>query len=622
MTDLLAAKGFLGVLYPLEVPRLRDGRLHLLLGVTVATLLVSAPLRAQTADNVVLVVNDASPDSVQIAEHYALKRTVSQDHVIHLKTALTDSIERAEYLRGIENPIGTWLSTRNLQDQILFIVLTKGVPLRVTGTAGLDGTVASVDSELTLLYRKLVGTASPAGGRIQNPYFLGDAAVSAAKPFTRFLSDIYLVTRLDGFTVDDVVKLIDRGAEPGHEGKIVLDQKATVIDRGGDYWLQLAADRLKASGTDRAVLETTHALATATGPVMGYYSWGSNDPANQLRRFGFDFTPGAIGGMFVSTDGRTFSEPPADWKPSDPNGRGPRFGGGFQSLAGDLIHDGITGLAAHVAEPYLDATVRPQVLFPAYLAGFNLAESFYLAMPYLSWQTVVIGDPLCRPFPRPPLSSDQLHKGIDPETELPAIFSDRRIALLGRGGLKTDALKLLLRAGVLMTRGNAGEAEKLLARSAEIDTRVSGAHLALAAIYEQRGEIDQAIDRYRRVLAADPQNVIALNDLAYALAERKHAPGEALPLANKAYNLAPGPAVADTLGWIHHLLGDDRSAMPLLEQAVAGAADNSEILLHSALIHAALNVKAKARTELDAAEKLNPALAEQAEVKALRERIK
>jgi hypothetical protein len=42
--------------------------------------------------------------------------------------------------------------------------------------------------------------------------------------------------------------------------------------------------------------------------------------------------------------------------------------------------------------------VRPQTLFPAYLSGFNLAESFYLSIPALSWQTVVIGDPLCRPF--------------------------------------------------------------------------------------------------------------------------------------------------------------------------------------------------------------------------------
>jgi hypothetical protein len=38
--------------------------------------------------------------------------------------------------------------------------------------------------------------------------------------------------------------------------------------------------------------------------------------------------------------------------------------------------------------------VRPDYL-PAYHRGHNLGESFYMAMPYLSWQGIVTGDPLC-----------------------------------------------------------------------------------------------------------------------------------------------------------------------------------------------------------------------------------
>ena len=60
----------------------------------------------------------------------------------------------------------------------------------------------------------------------------------------------------------------------------------------------------------------------------------------------------------------------------------------------------MTGGPGQVAEPYLDSVIRPDMFFAAYLAGFNLIESFYLAMPHLSWQTVVVGDPLCTPFPR------------------------------------------------------------------------------------------------------------------------------------------------------------------------------------------------------------------------------
>ncbi len=174
----------------------------------------------------------------------------------------------------------------------------------------------------------------------------------------------------------------------------MLDQKAIAADRGGDFWLAETADRLRAAGeAPRVLLETTRAIAATTDPVLGYFSWGSNDPANQLRDMGLKFSPGAIGGLMVSTDGRTFREPNPSWRPAI---AGSTSGG--QSLVGDLIREGITGVSGHVAEPYLDAIIRPQILFPAYLAGFNLAESFYLAMPFLSWQDLVIGDPLCAPF--------------------------------------------------------------------------------------------------------------------------------------------------------------------------------------------------------------------------------
>jgi len=578
---------------------------------------------AQTADNVLVVANDASPASVQIAEYYAQKRGVAADHVVHIKTAPADAVLRAEYLGAIEVPIGNWLLKNSLQDKVLCIVLTKGVPLRVIGTAGRDGTVASVDSELTLLYRKLVGTAPVIGGRTDNPYFLAASPIGNAKRFTRFVADTYLVTRLDGFTVADIMKLVDRGVAPVNEGKFLLDKRSPATDRGGDDWLQEAVTRLQEAGAaDRVVLENTRAVATMTGPVIGYFSWGSNDPENQLRDFGLNFVPGAIGGMFVSSDGRTFAEPPPDWKPSLAAGRGPLFGGGFQSLAGDLIRGGITGVSAHVAEPYLDATVRPQILFPAYVSGFNLAESFYLAMPFLSWQTIVVGDPLCTPFPRQTLTAGQIDKGLDPDTELPALFAERRLALLARASQNQAALKLLLKADVRRSQGKDADAEGLLKQAVQLDPTFAAANMRLAAIYEERRDYSKAVERYRAVVAAQPQNPAALNNLAYALAERMQNPAEGLPFAEKAYRLSPQPDVADTLGWIHHLMKDDRQAAPFVEQALAGAGDNPEILVHAATIHQALNETAKARQELDTAVKLDPQLAERADVKALQEKLK
>src|SRR5262249_35501124 len=60
--------------------------------------------------------------------------------------------------------------------------------------------------------------------------------------------------------------------------------------------------------------------------------------------------------------------------------------------------EGVTGAVGYAYEPYLESTARPDVLFPAYRAGLCAVESFYRALPYLSWQSVVVGDPLVAPF--------------------------------------------------------------------------------------------------------------------------------------------------------------------------------------------------------------------------------
>ena len=64
-------------------------------------------------------------------------------------------------------------------------------------------------------------------------------------------------------------------------------------------------------------------------------------------------------------------------------------------MTADYILEGATGASGHVDEPYLNMTPRPELLLPAYYSGRNLAESYYLAIPRLSWQNIVVGDPLC-----------------------------------------------------------------------------------------------------------------------------------------------------------------------------------------------------------------------------------
>ena len=366
----------------------------------------AVPARAQDAASVLLVVNSASEASARVGERYAALRGLPDGNVLRLAMPVTEEVARDQYVRAIETPIARWFAREAAHDRIRFIVLARGVPLRVAGTAGRQGTVASVDSELTLLYRKMAGGAVPPAGSVPNPYFLGDAPVAGAQPFSRANHDIYLVTRLDGFTTDEAVALAERGRDASGRaaaglpaGRVALDMKAAIDDHA-NQWLRAAATRLGEMGLgDRVLLETTSTVIRDQTGLLGYYSWGSNDPGIRERSLGLGFVPGAIAGQFVSSDARTFVEPPAGWAPGAAGDRAGYFAGSPQSLAGDLVRAGVTGVSAQVAEPYLDAAVRPDILFPAYLSGFTLAEAYYLALPALSWQTIVIGDPLARVAP-------------------------------------------------------------------------------------------------------------------------------------------------------------------------------------------------------------------------------
>jgi tetratricopeptide (TPR) repeat protein len=229
-----------------------------------------------------------------------------------------------------------------------------------------------------------------------------------------------------------------------------------------------------------------------------------------------------------------------------------------------------------VAEPFLDAIIRPQVLFPVYLSGFNLAESFFLAMPYLSWQDIVIGDPLCAPFAPATASAagTDTAMDIDPETELPRMFSERELAQLKETGLSVEALKLALKAGSIQAQGRPlADVEPLLVRAATLEPRLAVAQMRLAQMAEAQNRVDDAIARYRAVLMVEPDNLAALNNLAYQLADRKGAANEALPLADRAYRLSGhAPVIADTLGWVHYKLGEYPIALPLIEQAAKSRA--------------------------------------------------
>jgi uncharacterized protein (TIGR03790 family) len=581
------------------------------------------PAAAQSAENVAVVINTASADSQRVAERYITARQIPESNVFRITTTTEESIDRGEYARTIEEPLAAAIRRAGLHDRLLYLVLTKGVPLRITGPTGLKGTSASVDSELTLLYRRMTGQVVATGGHIENPYFLGLRELADARRFSHREHDIYLVTRLDGFTVEDALALVDRAAQSKADGKIVLDQRAALTgSRSGDEWIERASQRLTQAGHgERVVLETSTKPARDVEGVLGYYGWGGADPENRVRRVNMRFTPGSIATNLTSFDARTFREPPASWKPSASTNKADWWEGSSDTLIGDLIRDGVGGVSGQVGEAYVLGAVRPEILFPAYLAGYNLAESYYMATAALSWQLVVVGDPLAAAFPRERLTREQLEDAVDAEMDLPGHFARRRqvVAKRTHSGLSDAAIAMLVRGETLMGRGDPGGAKEAFEKAVTLAPKSVALYLTLASLEEQAAAYDLAIGRYRRVLELQPENIIALNNLAYALAVRSNQPAEALTFARKAASLAPrNGSILDTLGWIEHLLGNHDVAAGIVRDAVRVMPADAEVRLHAAVVYAAAGRDEDSKKELAEALKLDPGLEQREEVQRLR----
>ena len=66
----------------------------------------------------------------------------------------------------------------------------------------------------------------------------------------------------------------------------------------------------------------------------------------------------------------------------------------------DLIAHGLTCAKGYVDEPLLQAIASPTIALDRYTSGYTMAESFYAASHFVGWEDVVVGDPLCCPYPK------------------------------------------------------------------------------------------------------------------------------------------------------------------------------------------------------------------------------
>lgn len=141
---------------------------------------------------------------------------------------------------------------------------------------------------------------------------------------------------------------------------------------------------------------------------------------------------------------------------------------------------------------------------------------------------------------------------------------------------------LATRTSAAMIRaGQADAASKLLA-----DWMTS--HPDDLFIMQQLSDLDIAAHRYdaaashlEAIIAKQPHNAIALNNLAW-LYQQKNDP-RAESTAHQAYILSPNGQTADTLGWILIASGKTGEAVPLLREAASQASNDPRVLYHFAV---------------------------------------
>lgn len=356
---------------------------------------------------VVILANADDPDSLRIARHYAAARTVPEENIVALKLPHAETISWPEFVTLLWEPLMERLVRERWLDAIAMtasdpvgrrkyapythriaaLVVCRGVPLKIAHDPALAGeslpftqraefrtNAGAVDAELSLLTAPNYNI----NAFVPNPLFQSEEPGDA-------LRHVVIVGRLDGATAEEAMGLVDRAVaveRTGLLGRAYIDLAGR--DPIGDGWLESAARQLEdlhfPLTVDRAP-GTFPAPAPFAAPVL-YFGWYASDVQGPFTLPGFRFPPGAIALHIHSYSAGSLRTRNQGW-------------------VAPLVARGVTATAGNVNEPYLQFTHRPNLLLKALARGETLGRAAYYALNVLSWQAVLIGDPLYRPFAVP-----------------------------------------------------------------------------------------------------------------------------------------------------------------------------------------------------------------------------
>ena len=174
------------------------------------------------------------------------------------------------------------------------------------------------------------------------------------------------------------------------------------------------------------------------------------------------------------------------------------------------------------------------------------------------------------------------------------------------------------KSDLLASMGQAAPALAELELALRDQPKLPDVHVKAGMLQQQLGRDDAAMSSYKKAIALDPKQAVALNNLAWLASGRGDVPDRGLRWAQDAVALNDAdPRFKGTLAWVLHKRGESAKALKILEPLVQGPAKDlpdSRYLL--ALIYTDRGERKKAADELQAALRINPSFSAAADAKA------
>ena len=344
---------------------------------------------AMDASQVVILVNRDVALSGHVAQMYQKQRGIPEGNILRLAMGTERQITPAKYWSAAGLPIRKYLEEH---PAIRCILTTAGTPYTVQATDGKDEG-AAFDNELAAVLREENGDAK----RHQpNPLFI-DGMNSYAVTDPRLLKMVY-VARLDGPDLATITRMVEdaiAAEQSGLYGPVAADAQGldSVTGYGeGDATIRAVADRLGGAGFPVSLdmqPQTWKQPASGAGNQAAnaafYVGWYALlDFQNIFGEHGL--ARGSIAWHIASQEAQNIWEPGHGW-------------------CINLMRHGVAVTLGPVREPYVWAFPHGDVFVEALLSGLTVAESYWVALPNVSWAMVLLGDPLYRPFGQHPRAS-------------------------------------------------------------------------------------------------------------------------------------------------------------------------------------------------------------------------